>query len=104
MAAVAQINTTPNLGLEINKANDPVVHEEDFDLKRRIMEVANRAARPPWARLTPAHAGLLQDSLRMVGVTSVDGKSADVANACVSAALRTASGMQHRLAGRAGAT
>jgi Leucine-rich repeat (LRR) protein len=34
---VCEINTTPNLGLEINKANDPVVHEEDFSLKMNLM-------------------------------------------------------------------
>ena len=34
---VCEVNTTPNMGLEINRGNDAVVHEEDFELKTRIM-------------------------------------------------------------------
>lgn len=34
---VCEVNTTPNMGLEINRGNDPVVHEEDFELKTEIM-------------------------------------------------------------------
>ena len=35
---VCEVNTTPNMGLEINRGNDPLVHEEDFDVKTRIMQ------------------------------------------------------------------
>lgn len=34
---VCEVNTTPNMGLEINRGNDAMVHEEDFELKLRLM-------------------------------------------------------------------
>ncbi len=35
---VCEVNTTPNMGLEINRAHDALVHEEDFAVKTRIMK------------------------------------------------------------------